>query len=141
MSELTPVVPPCTSLSLPTESFHPFASPARTSISLWLRAIGSHSVEAMMARWTEMDDSLSLMASDAEELSGSYHAPRPLAFCVAQRIQLRHGCRWHDEVTTESCICIAWQRTQYSFRTSGNRGYISNRVRSLSILQFVLRLI
>ncbi len=78
MSELTPVVPPCTSLSLPTESFHPLASPARTSISLWLRAIGSHSVEAMTARWTEMDDSLSLVASDAEELSGSYHDPAPL---------------------------------------------------------------
>ncbi len=52
-------------------SFHPFSSPARTSIPLRLRAIWSHSVEAMM------DDSLSLAASDAEEVSGSYHDPAP----------------------------------------------------------------
>ncbi len=38
--------------SLPTESYHPFSSPVRTSIPLWLRVIWSHSVEAMTARWT-----------------------------------------------------------------------------------------
>ncbi len=38
------------------------------------------------------------------------------------------------EVTTESCSYLARQSTQYSFRISGNRGYDSNRVRSLSIL-------
>ncbi len=53
-------------------SFQPFSSPGRTSIPLRLRAIWSHSVEAMM------DDSLSLAASDAEEVSGSYHDPAPL---------------------------------------------------------------
>ncbi len=59
MSELTLALPPRTSLtpnhvphSLPTESFHLFSSPARTSISLRLRAIWFHSVEAMTARWT-----------------------------------------------------------------------------------------
>ncbi len=36
--------------SLPRESFHPFFSPARTSIPLRLRAICSHSVEAMMVK-------------------------------------------------------------------------------------------
>ncbi len=50
MSELLPAVPPRTSLS-PQREFHPFSSPARTSIPLWLRAIWSHSVEAMTARW------------------------------------------------------------------------------------------
>ncbi len=70
-------------------SFHPFSSPARTSIPLRLRAIWSHSVEAMM------DDSLSLAASDAEEVSGLYHWPRPLVFCAAQRIQHHHGCRYY----------------------------------------------
>ncbi len=47
------------------------------------------------------------------------------------------------EAMTESCSRIAWQSTQYSFRISGNRGYVSNRVHSpvhsLSILHFVLR--
>ncbi len=38
------------------------------------------------------------------------------------------------EATTESCSYLAWQSTQYLFRISGNRGYDSNRVRSLSIL-------
>ncbi len=38
------------------------------------------------------------------------------------------------EATTESCSYLARQSTQYSFRISGNRGYDSNRVRSLSIL-------
>ncbi len=38
------------------------------------------------------------------------------------------------EATTESCSYLAWQSTQYSIRISGNRGYDSNRVRSLSIL-------
>ncbi len=44
---LCPRVP----LSLPTKSSHPFSSPTQTSITLRLRAIWSHSVEAMMARW------------------------------------------------------------------------------------------
>ncbi len=48
MSKVAPAVPPCTSL---TESFYPFSSPARTSIPLRLRAIWSHSVEAMMVIW------------------------------------------------------------------------------------------
>ncbi len=43
------------------------------------------------------------------------------------------------EATTESCSRIARQSTQYSFCISGNRGYFSNQVRSLSILHFVLR--
>ncbi len=30
------------------------------------------------------------------------------------------------EATTESCSHIARQSTQYSFRISGNRGYVSN---------------
>ncbi len=51
MSELTPAVPPVPH-SLPTESFHPFSSPVQTSIPLQLRAIWSHSVEAMTANWT-----------------------------------------------------------------------------------------
>ncbi len=38
------------------------------------------------------------------------------------------------EATTESCSYLAWQSTQYLFRISGNRGYDSNRVHSLSIL-------
>ncbi len=42
------------------------------------------------------------------------------------------------EATTESCSRLARQNTQYSFSISGNRGYVSNRVRSLSILHFVL---
>ncbi len=45
-----PAVPPRTSLS-PQREFHPFSSPARTSIPLWLRAIWSHSEEAMAVRW------------------------------------------------------------------------------------------
>ncbi len=42
------------------------------------------------------------------------------------------------EATTESCSHIARQSTQYSFRISGNQGYVSSRLRSLSILHFVL---
>ncbi len=50
MSELTPAVSARTSLS--PLSFHPFSSPARTSIPLRLQTIWSHSVETMTARWT-----------------------------------------------------------------------------------------
>ncbi len=42
---------PCVPHSLPTVRFPPFSSPARTSIPLWLRAIWSHSEEAITARW------------------------------------------------------------------------------------------
>ncbi len=38
--------------SFPTESFLPFSSPARTIIPLQLRAIWSHSVGVLRARWT-----------------------------------------------------------------------------------------
>ncbi len=44
------------------------------------------------------------------------------------------------KATTESCSCIAWQSMQYSFRILGNRGYVSKRVRSLSILHFIWHL-
>ncbi len=44
------------------------------------------------------------------------------------------------EATTELCSRIVWQSMQNSFRISGNRGYVSNRVRSLSILHFALHL-
>ncbi len=40
----------------------------------------------------EMDDSLALASSDAEELSGPYNDPASLHSCAAQRIQPRHGC-------------------------------------------------
>ncbi len=74
MGELTPAVPPCTSLS-PHREFSPvlFTHPnqhpsaaARDLVSFGGSDDG------------EMDDSLSLAASDAEKLPGSYHDPASL---------------------------------------------------------------
>ncbi|XP_016113692.1 mitogen-activated protein kinase kinase kinase kinase 4-like [Sinocyclocheilus grahami] len=53
----------------------PSTSLIRTSIRLRLKAIWSHSVRASV---NAMDDSVSLAASDAEELSGSSFDPAPL---------------------------------------------------------------
>ncbi len=53
--------------SLPTERFHPFSSPSPAAASDLVSFSGSDD--------GEMDDSLSLAASDAEELSGSSHDP------------------------------------------------------------------
>ncbi len=73
---------PCVPHSLLTVRFPPFSSPARTSIHLWLRAIWSHSEEAITARWmTACHWRLRMRRScRARQLLPQ---PCPLAFCAS----------------------------------------------------------
>ncbi len=87
MSELTPAVPPHISLS-PHREFSPVLF---THPDYHPSAAASDLVSFGGSYDGEMDDSLSLAASDAEEQSASYHDPAPLH--SAQRIQPRHGRR------------------------------------------------